>query len=162
MSKKGYAKIALFLTAMFWGSTFAIGKIAAEVFSAKTYVELTANRGAYMAEASSVVDCLRFECERIGVQTVCGFKIEKIKSGKDFVLFSGQNRVFAKAVICCTGLYAGGERLGSDGSLYRTLKDMGLKTVKISPSIVQLKTETEYVKQLKGIKIDDKTKILIG
>ena len=29
---------------------------AAEVFSAKTYVELTANRGAYMAEASSVVD----------------------------------------------------------------------------------------------------------
>ena len=40
MSKKGYAKIALFLTAMFWGSTFAIGKIAAEVFSASFIIAL--------------------------------------------------------------------------------------------------------------------------
>lgn len=40
MSKKGYAKIALFLTAMLWGSTFAIGKIAAEVFSASFIIAL--------------------------------------------------------------------------------------------------------------------------
>ena len=40
MSKKAYAKIALFLTAMFWGSTFAIGKIAAEVFSASFIIAL--------------------------------------------------------------------------------------------------------------------------
>ena len=33
MEKKRYAKIALFLTAMFWGTTFAIGKIATEAFS---------------------------------------------------------------------------------------------------------------------------------
>ena len=111
-------------------------------------------------QASSVVDCLRFECERIGVKTMCGFKVEKIKAGKDFVLFSDRHRVFAKAVICCTGLYAGGERLGSDGSFYRTLKDIGFKTVKTSPSIVQLKTETEYVKQLKGIKTDAKATLL--
>lgn len=31
--KKHYAKTALFFTAMFWGSTFAIGKIATEAFS---------------------------------------------------------------------------------------------------------------------------------
>ena len=34
MKKKRYGKLALFLTAMLWGTTFAIGKIATEVFSA--------------------------------------------------------------------------------------------------------------------------------
>lgn len=34
MKKSTTAKIALFVTAMLWGSTFAIGKLAAEVFSA--------------------------------------------------------------------------------------------------------------------------------
>ena len=34
MKKSTIAKIAAFATAMLWGSTFAIGKLAAEVFSA--------------------------------------------------------------------------------------------------------------------------------
>lgn len=40
MKKKRYAKLALFLTAMLWGSTFAIGKIATEVFSASFVIAL--------------------------------------------------------------------------------------------------------------------------
>ena len=40
MKKKRYAKFALFLTAMLWGSTFAIGKIATEVFSASFVIAL--------------------------------------------------------------------------------------------------------------------------
>lgn len=38
--KKGYGKSALFLTAMLWGSTFAIGKLAAEVYSASFIIAL--------------------------------------------------------------------------------------------------------------------------
>jgi len=38
--KKGYGKTALFLTAMLWGTTFAIGKIAAEVYSASFIIAL--------------------------------------------------------------------------------------------------------------------------
>ena len=38
--KKGYGKTALFLTAMLWGSTFAIGKIATEVYSASFIIAL--------------------------------------------------------------------------------------------------------------------------
>ena len=38
--KKTYGKTALFLTAMLWGSTFAIGKIAAEVYSASFIIAL--------------------------------------------------------------------------------------------------------------------------
>lgn len=111
-------------------------------------------------QASSVVDCLRFECERLGVKTVCGCKITSLKTGKSFKLFSDNDQITAKAVICCTGLYSGGEKLGSDGAFYRLLKEMGFKTVKVTPSIVQLKTETDFVKQLKGIKADANATLL--
>ena len=40
MKQKNYGKAALFLTAMLWGSTFAIGKLAAEVFSASFIIAL--------------------------------------------------------------------------------------------------------------------------
>ncbi len=107
-------------------------------------------------QASSVVDCLRFECEKLGIEVLCGKKIEKIIGGKVFTLITGSERFSAKTVICCGGLYSGGDKVGSDGSLYRILKDMSYKTVKLSPSIVQLKTETDFTKQLKGIKVDAK------
>lgn len=111
-------------------------------------------------QASSVVDCLRFECERLGVKTVCGCKITGINLGNTFSLSSETDQITAKAVICCTGLYSGGEKLGSDGGFYRLLKELGFKTVKVTPSIVQLKTETDYVKQLKGIKVDAKVALM--
>lgn len=38
--KNSYGKTALFLTAMLWGTTFAIGKIAAEVYSASFIIAL--------------------------------------------------------------------------------------------------------------------------
>lgn len=40
MKKKHYGKSALFLTAMLWGTTFAIGKIATEAFSASFIIAL--------------------------------------------------------------------------------------------------------------------------
>lgn len=40
MKKKRYGRLALFLTAMLWGTTFAIGKIATEAFSASFIIAL--------------------------------------------------------------------------------------------------------------------------
>ena len=40
MKNRRYAKLALFLTAMLWGTTFAIGKIATEVFSPSFIIAL--------------------------------------------------------------------------------------------------------------------------
>lgn len=40
MKKKGHGKLALFFTAMLWGTTFAIGKIATEAFSASFIIAL--------------------------------------------------------------------------------------------------------------------------
>lgn len=111
-------------------------------------------------QASSVVDCLRFECERLGITTVCGCRINKITYKDSFKLFADNDLITAKSVICCTGLYSGGDKLGSDGSFYGILKEIGYKTEKVTPSIVQLKTETEFVRQLKGIKVEAKATLL--
>lgn len=111
-------------------------------------------------QAASVVDALRFECDRIGVQTVLNCKIEEITFGKEFRLKAQDTSITAKALILCTGLLSGGDKVGSFGNVFRVLKNDGFKTVRVSPSLVQLKTETDYVKQLKGIKVDTKATLL--
>ena len=105
-------------------------------------------------QASSVVDCLRFECEKLGVEVLTSHRITNITLKSPFTISGDGFSHTAKTVICCTGLYSGGDKVGSDGGFFRLLKDKGFKTVKLSPSIVQLKTETDFVKQLKGIKTD--------
>lgn len=111
-------------------------------------------------QAASVVDALRFECDRIGINTVLNCKIEDISFGGSFVLRSVQDTISAKTLIVCSGLLSGGDKIGSFGNIFRLLKNDGFKTVRVSPSLVQLKTETDYVKQLKGIKVDAKASLL--
>lgn len=106
-------------------------------------------------QASSVVDCLRFTADKLGVITHTETKVTNIQvSNGNYKIISDNLSFLAKNVIVAAGLYSGGDRLGCDGSILSLLKKAGFKTVKTAPAIVQLKTETDIVKQLKGIKID--------
>ncbi len=106
-------------------------------------------------QASSVVDCLRFAADALGVITHTETKVTNIMlSGGNYKIISDKVSFMAKSVIVATGLYSGGDRMGCDGSLLDILKKAGYKTVKTTPAIVQLKTETDIVKQLKGIKVN--------
>lgn len=113
-------------------------------------------------QAASVVDALRFECDRIGVKTVLNCKIEEISFGKEYILKSKDTVISTKALILCAGLFSGGDKVGSFGNVFRLLKNNGFKTIRVSPSLVQLKTETDFVKQLKGIKVDAKATLICG
>lgn len=106
-------------------------------------------------QASSVVDCLRFACEEQNIITHLETKVTNIQvSGNFYKVIAGQMSFMAKNVIIATGLLSGGDRLGCDGSMLEILKKADFKTVKTTPAIVQIKTETDIVKQLKGIKIN--------
>jgi len=106
-------------------------------------------------QASSVVDCLRFAADELGIITHTETKVTNIQvSGGNYKLIADNLSFMAKKVIIACGLYSGGDRLGCDGSMLSILKKAGFKTVKTAPAIVQLKTETDIVKQLKGIKVD--------
>jgi len=106
-------------------------------------------------QASSVVDALRFEAERLGIKIETEFYVRKIeKDGFKFRIYSeGRKKIEAGRVI----LAAGGQsypELGSNGSGFELAKELGHSVTKLSPSIVQLKTEKHQVKGLQGIKTD--------
>ncbi len=106
-------------------------------------------------QASSVVDCLRFAADALGVITHTETRVTNIMlTGGNYKVFADKVSFMAKNIIIATGLYSGGDRLGCDGSMLGILKKAGYETAKTTPAIVQLKTETHIVKQLKGIKVD--------
>lgn len=106
-------------------------------------------------QAASVVDCLRFAADEAGVTITTETKVTKIQtSGGLFKVISGNMNFMAENIIIAAGLLSGGDRLGCDGEMLELLKKAGFKTVKLKPAIVQLKTTTDTVKQLKGIKTD--------
>lgn len=117
----------------------------------------------YSLQASSVVDALRFSAQRLGVETVTDTKVQDFgKKGEFFCIKTSNGDFKAKNLIVAAGLYSGGEKLGSDGSILRLLKAKGFNTVKTTPAIVQLKTDTTLTKSLKGIKVNAEVSLLKG
>ncbi len=104
-------------------------------------------------QAGSVVDALRFSAQEKGVTIINNVHVDDIKFGKTFKLVYDGGIYEAKSVIIAAGLLSGGGKLGCDGSVLNILKKHGVSTVGLSPAIVQLKTENNITKQLKGIKV---------
>ncbi len=114
----------------------------------------------YSLQASSVVDALRFAAERYGVEILndCFVKDYKKENGK-FTVVTSVGELISKNLIIAGGLLSGGEKLGCDGSLLKLMISKGYKSVKTTPSIVQLKTPTDIVRSLKGIKVNAKARL---
>ena len=114
-------------------------------------------------QASSVVDCMRFAAEELGVivnfeTKVTGIQISK---GKYKIIASNMN-FLAENVVVAAGLLSGGDRLGCDASMLNLLKKSGFKTIMTTPAIVQLKTVNTVTKQLKGIKVNAEVTLMIS
>ncbi len=114
-------------------------------------------------QAASVVDCLRFAADEAGVITNLETKVTSIQlSGGNYKVIANNMSFLCRNLIVATGLLSGGDRLGCDGSMLEIFKKAGFKTVKTTPAIVQVKTVTDVVKQLKGIKTDADVMLKIG
>ena len=101
------------------------------------------------------MDCLRFAAEENGVIIHTDTKVTNIQILKNqYRVWADKISFVADTVIVATGLYSGGYKCGSDGSMFELLKKSGFKTVNTTPAIVQIKTENDVAKQLKGIKVD--------
>jgi len=108
----------------------------------------------FSGNASSVLDALRFELDRLGVAILTGFyAISLFKSGDGFTIRDNcGNHVAAAKVIVAAGGKAS-PFLGSDGSGYSLLASLGHHCTDLVPAITQIKTEGNDVKPLQGIKI---------
>lgn len=117
----------------------------------------------YSLQASSVVDALRFACDEMGVITHTDTSVTDIKKNEDlFTVKANGVEYTARTVIVAGGLLSGGEKLGSNGSAYKIMKNKGYKTVALSPAIVQIKTDNSITKSLKGIKVKAKAKLVLN
>ncbi len=114
-------------------------------------------------QAGSVVDCLRFAAEELGVIIHTDMKVTGINTmGKDYKILSNKLGFVTENVVIATGGLAGGEKLGCDGEMLNILEKAGFNIVKPQPSIVQIKTNNDITKQLKGIKLDANVSVLKG
>lgn len=106
-------------------------------------------------QAASVVDCLRFAAEELGVIVMTDTKVTNIQlSGGLYKVIAGNLSFLADNIIIAAGLMSGGDRLGCDGGMLNLLAKAGFNTIETKPAIVQLKTAPDIVKQLKGIKVN--------
>ncbi len=114
----------------------------------------------YSGQASSVLDVLRYELQRLEVDIITAFEVKSVKYTKTgFKIVSSSGKLIdADRVIVAAGGCAS-PNLGSDGSGFHILRTLGHRITKLSPALVQLKTERDIVKGLKGIKFTGNVKM---
>ncbi len=107
-------------------------------------------------QASSVLDALRFECGRLRVETICSAEAERITPADGgFTVFTPTRKYTARRVIAAVGSGAGIPNPPRD-----LFGPLGIKTCPQLPAIVPVRTETTWVRQLKGIKFDGRVTAL--
>ena len=112
--------------------------------------------------ASSVLDVLRFQLMQRGVELRCAAPAREIRREKGgFSLRTDEETLFAdKLIVACGG--AAGKKLGGVTDGYELLAPLGHKRTKLYPSLVQLVTEPDYPRALKGVRADASLHLLRG
>lgn len=111
-------------------------------------------------QASSVLDMLRYETERLGVQILCEAPVSSVKQTKSgFLIKAGENTVSAKRVIFAGGSKAA-PQLGGDDSCLRVMKALGHSATPLRPSLVPLKCNLPQLRSLKGVRVRCKAEII--
>jgi predicted Rossmann fold flavoprotein len=129
-------------------------------------VFLTDERGrVYPAsmQASSLTDLLRFYIEKSKTEVKLNCKITDIENKDNIFIITDEsgNQYQSKNVVLCAGGKAA-KNYGTDGNGYFIAKKLGHSVTDLYPSIVQLKTEQNNIKGLKGIRADCIVKALNG
>lgn len=130
---------------------------------------LTKQKNGYLypisEQASSVLDVLRFEIDRmpgIHVKTQC--RIDRIECDrkKSCIRLWGGKEVFSfdRVILACGGKAA--PKTGSDGSGYRLAQMLGHSLIPVVPALVQLRCREDWFKSVSGVRADAELSILNG
>ncbi len=98
-------------------------------------------------QATSVLDVLRLECQRLDVEIICDSEITSVRK-KDNIFLLSDGKSYDKVVLACGGK-AGAKNFGG----YELLKGLGVTVTKLMPALTKLTVkDNTYTKQLKGIR----------
>ena len=102
-------------------------------------------------QASSVLDVLRFNAERLGVTILCKQNIYSISKQNGFTVKTADGVITAdKLVICCGSKAA--PKLGGSASASDYLKNLGHTVLPFSPALCQVKVDAGVIKSLTGLR----------
>lgn len=115
----------------------------------------------YSEQASSIQEAFQSELEYLGVQILYNKNVKFVKriEGKttdnffenfEMILDSGEILRTQKLIIATGG--KAGVQYGSTGEGYQIAKSLGHTIIKPIPALVQLTTDKDYFKQLKGVR----------
>lgn len=99
--------------------------------------------------AASVVNALRFEIERLGIDVYCDTPVTDIRKKKDFVI---NNEFTCKKLLIAAGGKSSPSQ-GSDGSGYALAKMLGHSVTNLYPALVPLCASPEITKPMKGVRV---------
>ena len=112
--------------------------------------------------ANSVLDVLRFQLEKAGVEVRTACPVRTLRREKrGYTVVTDEAELSADAVIVACG-GAAGEKLGGVMDGYELLKPLGHKRTALRPALVQLRTEADYPRALKGIRVQARLRLLSG
>lgn len=105
-------------------------------------------------QAGAVLDALRFTAEAAGVTVLCEKKADRlVKTQSGWTVRVGEEAYTAPYVLVTVG-GAAAPALGGSAEGYRLLTGLGCQKTPLFPSIVQLRTATDFVRSVKGIRVD--------
>jgi len=126
---------------------------------------LTKSRDGYIYprcdQASAVLDVLRMEIKKLGIEVILNTHVNEIASTKKgFRIFTEKKNYLADKIILATGSKAS-KVLGSDGSGYQFAKSFGHRLIPVVPALVQLKVKNFPFAKASGVRADACVKAII-
>lgn len=112
--------------------------------------------------ANSVLDVLRFALEKRGVEQRTACPVREIRrEKKGYTIITDEGGIYAdKLIVACGG--AAGGKLGGVMDGYKLLAPLGHRRTALHPALVQLTTEPEYPRALKGVRADGRIWLTAG
>lgn len=105
-------------------------------------------------QASAITDLLRHELERLHVTVRLSTQVTALNhNGTTFQIYADKNVFSYDDVVLAAGGCAA-PNFGTDGSAYTLAKRFGHHVTECRPALVQLKTDPNEVRGLKGIRVD--------
>ncbi len=108
----------------------------------------------YSAQAAAVLDALRLTADATGVETRCDCPVEAIRQTKAGWQVTAAGETFTTPQVLVTVGGAAAPSLGGSAEGYRLLTALGYDKTPLFPSIVQVRTATDYVRSVKGVRLD--------
>ncbi len=106
----------------------------------------------YSMSATSVLDALRFSVQAGGAEVICDTTVNDIlKTNGGFRIVCDDSEIIAKKIIMAAGGCAA-PSLGSSGDGYTLCKKLGHSITKLYPALAPIRTQTELVKAVKGLR----------